>query len=76
MNTTTIAYHVEIEDDGNEETTIDLCGVQLYAALETLRENKPNDRSEKDRRFAVTITELEKVYAYYVTFAMDEGEAK
>lgn len=26
---------------------------------------KPNDRSEMDRRFAIIITELEKVLAYY-----------
>jgi len=30
--------------------------------LEDLKVYKPNDRSEKDRRVAITITELEKVY--------------
>jgi dTDP-D-glucose 4,6-dehydratase len=44
----------------------------LEQALETLSKAKPNDRSEKDRRYAVTITELEKVIAWfkvYVEFA-------
>ena len=36
--------------------------------LEDLKVYKPNDRSEKDRRVAITITELEKVYAYFKTF--------
>ena len=38
---------------------------QMRDTLEALRALKPNDRSEKDRRIAVTITELEKVIAYY-----------
>ena len=40
----------------------------LENALTVLREQKPNDKSEKDRRYAVTITEMEKVIAYYATF--------
>ncbi len=34
-------------------------------ALDVLQEAKPGDRSEIDRRYAITITELEKVLAYY-----------
>lgn len=37
-------------------------------ALSTLRAVKPEDRSGLDRRYAVTITELEKVFAYYYTY--------
>ena len=37
----------------------------LEAALETLRNAKPEERSEKARRYAVSITELEKVIAYF-----------
>jgi hypothetical protein len=37
-------------------------------ALSTLRAVKPEDRSGLDRRYAVTITELEKVFAYYHTY--------
>lgn len=40
----------------------------LMHALALLQDHKPNDRSEKDRHYAIVITELEKVYAYYKTF--------
>jgi hypothetical protein len=33
-----------------------------------LRAVKPEDRSGLDRRYAVTITELEKVFAYFYTY--------
>lgn len=38
---------------------------------------KPLDRSEASRRYAVTITELEKAYAYFSTYvvaAINSGE--
>lgn len=40
----------------------------LRYALEMLKNEKPNDRSELDRRYAICITELEKVVGYYVTW--------
>lgn len=40
----------------------------LRYALEKLKEEKPNDRSEIDRRYAICITEMEKVIGYYVTW--------
>lgn len=39
-------------------------------ALADARRQKPNDRSEKDRAYAVTITELEKALAYFKTFVI------
>lgn len=42
----------------------------LAMALRTLREAKPQERGEKARRYAVTITELEKVYGYFNTFIL------
>ena len=45
---------------------------QIASTLDTLHVLKPNDRSELDRRYAVTITEMEKVFAYFSTFG--EGE--
>jgi len=39
--------------------------------LKLLRENKPDERNEEARRFAVTITELEKVYAYFDKYIKD-----
>lgn len=40
----------------------------LAFALKTIRASKPEDRSEYDRRYAVTITDLEKVIAYFVSY--------
>ena len=37
---------------------------QLYLLLKLLEDEKPNDRSEIDRRFAIVITDLEKIEAY------------
>jgi hypothetical protein len=46
----------------------------LEVALDSLRKGKPEDRSEKARRYAVTITEMEKVLAYFKTYVIDAGE--
>lgn len=45
--------------------------VLLKGAVSIFQENKPGDRSERDRSFAVTITELEKVLAYFKVFVVD-----
>lgn len=47
----------------------------LTAALGRLKESKPNDRSDADRRWAVTITEMEKVVAYFNTWVLEPSEA-
>jgi hypothetical protein len=52
----------------NEITALD----KLEEALAQLRQEKPEDRSELARRYAVTITELEKVLAYFVVFAVEK----
>lgn len=44
---------------------------KLEEALDALRQAKPEDRSEEARRYAVTITELEKVLAYFNTFVVE-----
>lgn len=36
----------------------------LENALNAFKTEKPNDRSDLDRRYAVVITEIEKVFAY------------
>lgn len=41
---------------------------RLCDVLEYLRSVKPNDKSEKDRRYAVSITELEKAIGYFYTW--------
>lgn len=45
----------------------------LQQTLATLRANKPDDRSEKDRAYAVTATEMEKVVAYFKEYAIKTG---
>jgi hypothetical protein len=50
------------------------CQVALENALNTLRKAKPEARSDVARRFAVTITELEKVIGYFVTWIVNEQE--
>lgn len=49
-----------MEPEPNEK-----CWDSMNKALEDLKRNKPNDRSEEDRRYAVTITEMEKAIAYF-----------
>ena len=44
----------------------------LWLLLEQMRRAKPTDRSEKARRYAVAITEMEKVVAYFKTYVIDE----
>lgn len=40
--------------------------------IESLKEFKPNDRSEQDRYWAITVTEVEKALALFKTFAASE----
>lgn len=46
-------------------TSMELC-------LSVIKRDRPNDRSELDRRYAVTITDFEKVMAYFKTYIVDE----
>jgi hypothetical protein len=46
---------------------------QFDALLKTLRETKPNDRSEQDRYHAITITEVEKARAVFMVYAQPKG---
>lgn len=53
-----------------------VCLDKLEAALLELRKTKEllPDRSETTRRYAVTITELEKVIGYFETWVVREAE--
>jgi hypothetical protein len=59
------------EKDNAEELAVEDMEPDLQAAyhlriaLETLEKYKPNDRSKIDRHWAVAITDLEKVIAYF-----------
>ena len=48
----------------------------LKGALSTLRAVKPEDRSGIDRRYAIVITELEKVFAYFYTYIYSQEISK
>ncbi len=44
----------------------------MERCLAEIKADRPNDRSEIDRRYAVTITDFEKVMAYFKTYIIDE----
>lgn len=48
-------------------------GVGLSRLLATMRQYKPNDRSERDRYWAICITDLEKVKAVFDAYIL-KGE--
>lgn len=43
----------------------------LFATYQKLKSAKPEDRSEKARRYAVTITEYEKMLSYFNTMVWE-----
>jgi hypothetical protein len=46
---------------------------KMLDALEALKQEKPAERSEDARRYAIVITELEKAIAYYWTFIQSKA---
>ena len=42
--------------------------------LDELRDARPEERSEISRAYAVAITDLEKVFAYFQTFVVDNED--
>lgn len=57
------------EQKSKDQECLDAIG----EALLKLGQAKPQDRSELARRYAVTITELEKAYAYFRTWVIEEA---
>lgn len=51
-------------DDSKEQQSLNA----LQNALDTLRANKPQDRSEEARHWAIAITEMEKTIAYFAAY--------
>jgi hypothetical protein len=43
---------------------------RLRFTLGSMRANKPNDRSDRDHRYAVAITSMEKALAYFHTYVV------
>ena len=48
----------------------------LKNVLKNIEHYKPNDRSEKDRIYAVTITELQKILAYFSYYTQQLRDAE
>lgn len=59
------------EKPAKESTPEEIAMFYINKALESLQRGKPEDRSEVARRYAVTITEMEKVFSYFKTFVFD-----
>jgi hypothetical protein len=55
---------------GNEKENEVLAA--LDALLHTLIKNKPNDRSDRDKAYAVAITDTQKVYAWFAVYGYTE----
>lgn len=49
------------------------CYELIRQALKDMRACKPDERSEKARRYAVSITEMEKVLAYFHQYVVNDG---
>lgn len=50
--------------------TDQLVWMGLFQAYTTMLENRPADRSPKARHYAVAITDVEKVLAYFQTYVI------
>jgi len=49
------------------------CLEAIREAMRKLRASKPDERSEKARRYAVTITEMEGVLARFHMYVVNDG---
>jgi hypothetical protein len=64
-------YQAELDQD---KAAIDKLWAALVATLYLLKASKPEDRSEKARRFAVCITDYEKMLSYFNTMIREDFE--
>ena len=58
--------------DEDQTTEVHCLGL-LKEALAAMHKAKPAERSELARRYAVSITEMEKVVAYFQTYVVGEA---
>lgn len=59
----------------HEDNDSDLaCATGFDELLDQLRESRPNDRSPKDRAYAVSITMLEQAWAFFEKFVIRGGK--
>ncbi len=73
-----VAIADEAGDTMGELTGQELADNETWSALLTayrkLKSSKPEDRGEKARRYAVTITEMEKAMAYFFMMVTQDFE--
>ena len=62
---------MELKKTKRDELAASMCHKSLQDTLMMLRDAKPEERSELARRYAVTITELEKVLSYFIVYVVD-----
>lgn len=56
-----------IKEPSNEDKIL----FYMMTILELLRDSKPDGRSDKARRYAIAITEMEKLFAYFKVYIVD-----
>lgn len=56
----------------DQETPNMIMWSKLLVAYRALKQAKPNDRSEEDRRYAVAITKYEELLGWYYTMVLME----
>jgi hypothetical protein len=52
----------------SEETVYMQIGKELEELRQKIADNKPNDRSDVDRNYAIVLTDLQKVQAFWVSY--------
>lgn len=65
---------IEMEEMTKQEIADSEAWDAMLRAYRKLKASKPEDRSEKARRYAVTITEMEKAMAYFFTMVTQDFE--
>jgi len=65
---------LQVQSDAQLKKQLDRQGMfrLMERCLAEIKGDRPNDRSEIDRRYAITITDFEKVMAYFKTYIVDE----
>lgn len=66
---TGIDYHQQVLDSLEAHNKENEVLAAIDEVLRALQRNKPNDRSEKDRVYAVALTDVQRVYAWFAMFA-------
>lgn len=62
----------EIQRSG-ERTTPKITLERLEQTYQMMKANKPNDRSEQDRYWAIAITDMEKLIAFFKVYVAKDS---